>query len=370
MDRYYERINTVRSNVSQHTHINTGENSAGFRLVNYYINNSNENITVFHRSNVPITIEREPDGLIAHHRNFIIRTIYKFSSSKRIFSLYKYFESMSDEKTNEMSIIYEVIKRHMEIHGSNSGILDIVIDKTIDVQELVDKKYMYVEDADIMLQLGYPDHTVHHPFTSKGLNLYAFSEQMKSTRYSGILVQIIDNENHIGHRYMYAGNEVVTIKPRKDLTKESGCYVVHLENNNLDDPDVRFDYCDFEEMDSLGIYRKKEEALTKGDPSLLRKEKLSERDYERAVNLLEAEKLKQKSQERADFYEERSVERKDHYEEKSNQRKDHYEETSNSRKDYYDERSYQRKDDSEWFKYVTGMLVGALTVGAVILKSK
>jgi hypothetical protein len=259
---------------------------------------------------------------------------------------------------------------------------------------------LYVSNLDLVVTLLKGEHTPLHPFSESGIRnrLIEQTEEVNEVGGFGYRIDIVDNEEQFGARYININNEVFKIHPQVDRTRRNGVYRI---SSGPVTGDVPFTppvsaYYSFEEAEEkLGLYKTHNEAKTLGDVMAARKKELDE--Y--ALDIREEEqRLKQEKLRREEEFEQfkRKLERERLQEEEDRKLREQWfkrEEqamlerqthlkaeiaelehsrtlASMGRKDYYEERSYARKDSSELVKFVPMLIGGLIAIAAAIYKQK
>lgn len=339
---------------------NNGENSAEFKVSHFYINNTDEDIAVIHRNNLPIILERSA-GHFAQMGNFIIRTVYKFTSHQRIVNtinnIQKY-RSAFNLKQEDLDLLLEaLIKAYDNDHKLNFA--TVSIDREIANKTIKDRSCVYVNDADILLcdyrSFGkYP-----HPYSPEGISRQDYKNISEERKISGVFVELIDNENVIKNRYMYVAKKLVPIPSHSDPSKMSGVYFSRTEYDSLGNVHIEPEYLTFEEAEEkLGLYKTQDEALTGGNPELISKTEFQKTNAE--LERLRNENARM-TIENAKIKEEHDI--------KKVVRNDQAEEISLSRKTYYEDRIYDRKDNSEFLKLSGVIIATGIGIYAALQKT-
>lgn len=240
---------------------------------------------------------------------------------------------------------------------------------------------IYLVEQDIILSTRRDDIPLH-PFSFE-----AMTKAPKGTRTlgeNGLSVEIIDNQERIGPRYMRLLGKVMRIDAVKNALRRDGVYLKYrgmMESANGPVQDV-VDYIPPEAMDEAKwLYRSYAEARTSHEHEIelgyelkhldLQGKKISaesslvksEQDKEK----LELEHRNQKLQAQLEEEERRTR----HFENELSRRyarEDHAIKTDQLRtKDFYEERSTVRKDSSEMWKFIPTVVMGA---GAAIVALK
>jgi hypothetical protein len=349
----------------------TAENGAAFSVKQYYINNSNENVVVVLRNNLPIICNKN-NQLFTGARYFIIRTVYHFKSFASIIDTINYINEVINAhgETKDLVIIKNTLINAYDT-DRNCGNVSLCIDRRIDILEIKSNGSTYIPEADLLLQYNKLDVTIPHPFSKNGHAIAEYHKVAEEKKVTGIFIELIDNENNIDKRYMYVANQVMEIPVTKDKTKQSGVYFTKAVNNKFNDVHIKPEFYSFDQaIDYLGLYKTQEEAKTGGDPKLVSKARLTELEQNLAdlkhnnqvdqinkqaiISNLNIELEKAKAE---------AIRAKQEAEINKHKRDDFYDTKSKERDHYYESRSYERKDTHEMIKYIPGIVLGV--IGAI-----
>lgn len=366
-------------------HTDTGEASAEFKLTQFYINNTNENITVVLRNNLPIYCPKHRQTL-SGATSFTIRNVYQFNSYAVIIDTINQLTNVINAhgETEDLKLIRDVLINAFD-GDRNCNYARVCIDRKIDILNIKSNGSLYVPEADVLLQYNHLDVSVPHPFSKNGHGIAEYHKIAEEKKVTGIFIELIDNENNIDKRYMYVANQILEVPVTKDKTKESGVYFTKAINDKFNDVHIKPEFYTFDEaVDYLGLYKSKEEAATGGNPQLVSKVKLAELEEKlqtikhnnqidqaekqsliaklnHDLELAKAEVIRVKHE--ADI---NKHQRDDYYDSKQKTRSDYYDERDKKRDDYYDSRSYQRKDTHELLKYIPGIALGLVGAFAYV----
>ena len=365
--------------------IDAREQSFEFTQQLSFINHTNHDITIVLRDNLPITLHRAPN-ISEMSKSFIIRKLYRFESFTSLNDVINNLNTLlSHRKDNtsheDLLLIYKSLKDQQRI-GRMTSIAHVNIDREVNIDFLISKGYCYMPEMDLMIYHGKYAIDMIHPYSVSGLSETVFESIDRSDSATGIMFEIIDNENSLSTRYASIGKRVVEIPVKKDPERPSGVYIIRKIGD-----EVTTEICSLEEMaEKCGIHRNVEDAITSGDGELLYKLKLKEAEnaaneskiqYQkeaadaksRMLQLQEeydvkAAKLKQDSEEQTAKLKREQEQQKLKYEEELRQGELERQKT----KDYYENRSYDRKDGSETIKTVGILAAAALSIWAVARK--
>lgn len=336
-----------------------------------YVNKSYADITVGMRSGFSYTI---PAGDDRFGETFIIRVEFALSPNVRI-DVEKLLRQVREDSCAELAAM-----KHSIVASSpkfrNGGTL-ITVDYPITLEEL--KKYggsVYYSEIDQVLSLSSGNDVPVHPYSDRGRSAYA--EDSHGTRSVGFLynLEVVDNENRQGTRFVNINGSVYPLSPVFDYGRREGVYVqTHGHLDEFNNPTSTRRRVSFAEAGKeLGVWQTHEEAVTLGNLERKHEIALSERAAEvvRLKNELEnvrhereLEKVQRdKERERDDDLRQR------HQQQLAMQREAETHALELRRfetKDRFEERAYQRKDTSDIIKVLPSAVVG---LGAIAMAMK
>lgn len=376
--------------------IHTKENVVDFRISQFYLNNTDQDVLVLHRNNIPIKVDRSSGGFVGMG-SFSIRTVYHFNTRSRIIDTitnltnYRELFKMNEE---ELIVVHETLKKAFQ-ETRDLSFLDIVIDKDVPIRSIRDQSAFYIPEADVVICdsrsfLKYP-----HPYSKEGLALAGQHSFIETAHVSGVFVELIDNDNTIKNRYMYVAKQLIEIPARQDKNKTSGVYFTVAQFDRHNEVKLAPLCYSFDEAENvLGLYKTREEAYTGGNPELLSsaeetriKKELADAKTALERQHLETEQLKQETErEKMSHQRHQAILERDLEEQrrrytmlkeelelakvrranKSEKVKDKLEKKKRFREDYYEDRSYGRKDTHEFLKTSALVITAGLSLYAIV----
>jgi hypothetical protein len=359
--------------------LNLKENLASFKISQFYENNTNEDVVVLLRNNLPIRVPKHVTGF-SHGKTFNIKTAYTFNSHNTII----------DTINGSTEILKNYSTQNEDLHLIKTALLNnynndrhtnyccVVIERQVDLQTLKQDEVLYMPECDTLLCFRNIDLSKPHPFSENGQAISEYHKFISNRKVSGVFVELIDNENNIGNRYMYVAKQLVEIPARKDPNKKSGVYFTKAVNDKFDDIQIQPEFYDFDNSeDYLGLYRTKEEAMTGGNPDNISKVELKqleqkllhaklEHDREKVIRDREVSEL----QRNLEISKLETLRAREEADRAKVVRADAYDQRSKIREDYYEDRSYQRKDTHELIKYLPGIALGIIGAVAYVKSQK
>lgn len=251
---------------------------------------------------------------------------------------------------------------------------------------------LYLVNLDVVVSTMQGGYVPHHPFSAEGVRnrLVADNETINTAGTVGYSLQIIDNEDVFGTRYININREIFLIQPQKDPGRNSGVYRASTapvsQHGGVGAP--RADYFTFGEAEELlGLFRSYEDAWVLGDIAAERKreleslaQQLKEAQHRQQLERLEREKefdewkrdieqrrvteeSDRKTQEHRWKLEEARINEASSRLKEEQTRVEHLRSIAAlERKDHYEERSYVRKDASEFLKWVPAIATGLAAI--------
>ena len=344
-----------------------------------FFNGFRKAVTMVDRSGMPLVIQpMNVRGL----SKFIVRYTIKYRSGVNID-----VERLSNATSEGMRALRDAVlsgsvRQRM---GQCFAQVDYGVDED-DVQR--NGGSLYLVNLDVVVSTMVGGYVPHHPFSQDGVRnrLVADNETINTAGVVGYSLQIVDNEDIFGPRYININKEIYLVQPIKDPGRLSGVYRASTapvsESGGVGKP--RAEYFAFPEAEAcLGMFKSHEEALVMGDIAAEKK-----RELETLAHDLKAQEIRMKS-ERLDREEEfetwrRDLEQRRLAEESDRKAQEHRwkleearineagarlkEEQTRvehlrsiaalERKDHYEERSHVRKDASEFLKWVPAIATG------------
>lgn len=359
---------------------NTQENLAPFKFSQFYINNSDIDVIIILRNNIPIRSIAGSSGY-KKANEIIIRNVYSFQNINiindtlnNLSQTMKTYAGDSKELSEIRDILLNKSATASGLHRF-SGSCDITIDRTVRIPELVSKETVYIPESDIVLCAKSLNVACPHPFSNEGSTLASYSSLINQIRTSAsVNIDIVDNENNISKRYLYVAKKVIELETLKDPTRTSGIYVTNVAHGLGRQPIVNTKFHELENAQSeLGIFPTIEEAETGGDPNKIQAAKVAELQkeleiskYHRELSILENKtkldaannELENFKAQNARLREEAEI-RKMQRDEALREREEAMKYRSMNRDDYYEERSHRRKESLEMLKYIPAFIIGA-----------
>lgn len=374
-----EEFESIHVKAIRSCDVNTTEATNEFKLVQLYINNTDQDVCVIHRNNLPILISKST-AYFGGHGNFVIRTIYHFNSRSQVINTINNLQNIKKTATIKVHELEIVLTALLDAFNSDHrmNFYTVTLDKMVEIKTIRNHARIYIREADVML--CDPRHTLQcfHPYSEEGIENNNYRGLIEEKRISGVFLELIDNENTVKTRYMYVAKKLIEIPARRDKEKESGLYCTLADFDKLSEVHLEPKHYTFDEAeDAVGLYKTREEALTGGNPEMISKteEERSKRDLldmKRLVDKekIESEKIITRLNHELEMKKLENTKLKEAIDEKKLERTDTYDERKTVRADYYESRSAERKDSSDILKLSAAAVGGAIAVFGIMRARK
>jgi hypothetical protein len=279
--------------------------------------------------------------------------------------------------SEELDIIHKALTKNLREYSPS---VTITTDRYVDISLLPGVDTYYIDDLDLHLHYGkFFDDRVH-PHSKEGRLSSCISETLQTDTGSGVLIELVDNENSISDRYLYAFKEVHELKPVIDRSRPSAVYLTRVNPRFTRGARVAVTSIPLEDAEErIGLYRTREAAVAGGDGSVLsktehlnaetelRKSKIELEQTKVRVSAEETERTKELSEmkhlmSKMEMEQKARMAEMDHQLEQTKKAntelKERLDIRKSSRADRYDERSTNRKDSSDLIKFVPAAILG------------
>lgn len=340
-------------------------------------------VTLVDRSGIPLVIQ--PMNVKALNQ-FIVRYTIKYRVGVNID-----VERLSNATSEGMRALRDAV-----LSGSvrqRMGQCYAQVDYGVNENDVVQSGgSLYLVNLDVVVSTMQGGYVPHHPFSAEGIRnrLVAENEQINTAGTVGYAIQIIDNEDVFGARYININKEIFLVQPMKDPGRNSGVYRTSTapvsQKGGVGAP--RSDYFTFGEAEEfLGLFRSYEDAWVLGDIAAERKRELDqlaqhlkemehrqkierlerEREFEEWKQDIEQRRITEESDRKAQQHrwsvEEARINEAAARLKEEQTRVEHLRSIAAlERKDHYEERSYARKDSSEFLKWVPAIATGLAAI--------
>lgn len=277
---------------------------------------------------------------------------------------------------HELNLLKTIFLEKQEQRYHNGFVVNL--DYKVDLDTLkINGGNLYVKSRDIVVSTLDLKSAPSHPFAEDTIcdNVILGSDNLDHDLGSpSFKIEIIDNNDDIGSRFVFALGEIHQIKPKTDLKRHSGVYVTTIEPNIINDlgyslTQKRFTSQEAEEQ--LGVFKTRDLAKSAGDLKEVRKEEIIRLEHSNSLLKHEVATQKQKfDSEMQMLQHQKNMDELQHQVlinklEREKDQIEHVRELERSeRKDYYDKVSQTRKDTSEIIKFLPHVIIG---IGALIV---
>lgn len=265
-----------------------------------YINGLRYPVTVCERNGVKYTI---PPLSYMIRKRFTIKETYVIPLSI-MKDLEKQYTSVNhDMLSKDMKIIMEEYYRIRDVMCFTTFKVDIYTD--IKEDKLNDYRNVYVKDKDVFISSENIDSAENHPFSDRELHGERYLSMIQGNENAlQFIIEIIDNNDNIGNRYINFAKEIHRIRPTKDPNREDGVYL--LVTDNTPDRSIKnVKRVPIDKADELyGLYKNMDDARSGGDSKLIYSKEIETLKYE-------SEKLKTRNKILEEEMNDRSLHRKD-----------------------------------------------------------
>lgn len=247
-------------------------NGIRFSVSQRYINPTHRQLYVVLRNNLCIRLEPTHQDNIA--RDYLmVRCVYEFKDLKGITGLADLnqiqlqravgLEPNDNTPQEELNKIVTILQNLLLQFNYALNEAKVVINKRIYLNNISDTAWIYDHGLDVVVSTK----AVTHPFSVKRKIHERETQYAAGHDVSGVAINIIDNTNKIGSRYIWLAGKIVELPVRKDPTMKDGVYVTFVEQGvSLQDNIKHTEVFDFDKAQSqLGLYPSREQAESHGD---------------------------------------------------------------------------------------------------------
>ena len=341
---------------------------ANFSPIEYkltYINNLPIDVVVEWRSGLKFTLKSQRsmacNKLIAR-----VEIVIHQSIKNDIQSL---LSAVDENSSLELRAMRDAF--NLQVEKNLYGGVTLILDYPLTLSEL--KEYggsIYYNELDCVISLLEFNKTPPHPNSEEGKRKQIITGSVvdRNGKTFGYSVQIIDNHNRHGPRYLNIGNDVYKVNNEKDNNKRDGIYIVsnssiggELGMSGIDVRRYPFDGAE----EKLGLYRTYDEALNLGDTANARKQANNELEHRITLQKGELQKAKHEH-DLAMIAKDAEVKAMQIEQDRQAQAimamREKAEQEMNAErarvKDHYENKSHVRKDTSESVKYLPSIVIG------------
>lgn len=326
---------------------------SGVKVTPHYINATGRIVTVTLQTNVKFEVHPHVHTTATSipRSRFCIREHYEIDGWS-VEGVHRYLSSLHEDSliSKDLQCFREGFYRHYK-EGCTAKI-EFYIDSLILASQFTEETDLYITTKNICLSIKPLGDSVDHPFSNPLIIEERLRRIIDDNDGTATVLDLVDNTGEITDRHYYALKRHFVIKPRRDPIRQSGLYVtVRHVKGGVHQPSQQF-VCRLDEVEEMfGLYKTKEEAISGGNPKMVKEAELAEL---RQKNLEAEQKLEEMKREQAVLMAKLA--------EKKAVREDQLSEKEVVRKDYYHDREYARKDGNEVIKVVGAVVAGVCGV--------
>lgn len=228
----------------------------------------------------PITNKHEWVNSGEHHTNsFIIVDTYRYpnmhAARKNLMLISNRFSNRYDEKfSHEAYALHKVLSDAIKNkESSHNGPILVRLKRAYSVTDHY-KNRMYISSHDIVVTNKQENIYTPHPLSiEREIGKMEGEDSLPgkildkpAIQSYKVEIELIDNDCAIGERYIYVFGQPVKIRPHKNPNKVDGAYMYNYLNG--DKAKITPVFTPLEELESVHIYKTKEDAIHSGDPEL------------------------------------------------------------------------------------------------------
>jgi hypothetical protein len=367
----------------------TGRMTADYEVSVGFVNNLQVPVVTVDRAGLRVVI---PPTLDVSRNSFRVQVEYRIANHNRL-QLDQTLALLGEEPSNEAKLFRESF---MNQRRNLSGRVVVSMEYVISLDEFKRHNASFYHR-----QLGYVFSILSaqdcpaHPLSQEAAE-GELDESDHSIKYDENMflfkMEVVDNADMIGERFVNFGGQIRRIVPVKDLRRNPGIYVTQvvedyrkpgrfvLEQFKVTEEEARQDY---------GIFSTRQEAIHFGNSDLSRKERLAELEHQNKVLAAEVQNVKLDAErslvERKAELDELNAIRQRENDERSHANRIRQEQLDererilkaeraafeqeqerrrNADRDYYERRNQERKDQSDLLKFLPALVIA---LGAIIV---
>ena len=254
-----------------------------------FFNNSQYRVVVMDRDNLP-TLLNGHDPAVALENTVTVQTKYQYVNHSAFMENLALLESLGSryKMTSENHDILRKVFMKLKETPFNHGAVCITIENKISLDNLVGKGHVYDPSTDLMVVDAHHWGKFVHPSSPEYEEAVPVNKYLKEKKASGILVEIVDNDQRISKRFFYCAGNVLCVNPHQDAGRSDGVYLTTFLNQTNGDIDQETTRVDLDKAETVvGLFKTAEDALTNGAPDTLIKQheamlraELTERTHE------------------------------------------------------------------------------------------
>lgn len=262
-----------------------------------YFNRTNRSFKITDRHNVTITLSRPKLWNTTASDCLVVRKIHRFNHSDTALSvLYNYQNERGNLSINdgELTQIVDRIEDHNKTVGfrNPNSVFEITIDRIVPINMLRDYASLYMHDLDLLISEESTQLDTPHPTSQDALFRGSILAMTGARKMSGVLFDVIDNENAYNPRYISVGHQVLQVPTNRDPEWPSGIYYVRIENSSPQNLRANVERCSLDEGEKLGIFPTREAAQLGGNTDKAFEIRLQDAKRQHRETEIELERVK------------------------------------------------------------------------------
>ena len=348
-----------------------------------FLNLTQHQVVILDRQNIPVILPPAPSGTTMNPPRVEIRTHYQFFDQRTIQETGTHITNMNTQLEGlgeDRKILLDQI--NMPVTNGIRNSVSFTTVRKIPLKDIEITNLLFDQSSGYLITLDNRHLTSVHPESLEGKMVGSHDQYVKA-RPTGLLIEIVDNENLVKERFTFACNSVIRIQAILDPDRLSGVYVSTIRDigQSISVTDTeRFSLLEAEVR--FGLYRTHEEAQTNGNPELIAKHlvertKLELEETRNKASMMEAENRQLETKYKKKLMDQESKQKQKIFDlETKNKKKaseilrlkEEMEKRKLVRDEYFETRSQERKDSSEMIKFIPAVLMGF--IGAAVLFRK
>ena len=263
-------LNPVKSTPRAIGTFNNVNNAFRHTVVSYY-NNSQHNLVVLDRDNIPTRLNGH-DPAVALENTVTVQTKYQYANHNAFKENVQLLESLGEryKMISENHFILKKLFLQLKEAPYCTGAMTIMIENKISLENFIGNAHVYDPSTDVMLvDINHWGKFVH-PSSPEYEEAVPVNKYIGDKKASGILVEIVDNSQRIAKRFFYCAGDVIPVSPHTDKARSDGVYLTKFINQSTGEIDTTGERYDLGQAESVvGLFKTEEDARTNGAPDTL-----------------------------------------------------------------------------------------------------
>lgn len=263
-------------------------NNSEVQITREFENQSAVDVTVIDRNNMVFDYQSS-NPRYKHDGKFIIRDTYSFIDQPSLKRFYQNMVKRQNEKGHHGKLTEWIVGQISDKIGPYSDFRNapykFAIQYVIELKELEKHDWIYLSNTDIMLARSEKANGVLHLGSDLAARENAvkhfFQERLNDGISHAVVYDVIDDEHKVNSVFCNLsvdGKEVTEIKPKRvfSVGRKRGVFRSVVKREESGELHVRTEHVALDESAKIGLYTSREDALTKGNPALLREKEIAE----------------------------------------------------------------------------------------------